>query len=56
MAVVVADGGREPRRQPRGAHRMVDGLAHAEVADECNGADGVEDLDGRSWLHGNNKK
>jgi hypothetical protein len=35
--LVAADGGGELRGEPRGARRMVDGLAHAEVADECKG-------------------
>jgi hypothetical protein len=41
---IEAERRRELRRQPAGAGRMVDGLAHAQVADEGERLHGVEDL------------
>ena len=43
---IAAGRGRELRCDPCGARRVVDGLAHAQVADEGERLDGVEDRNG----------
>jgi hypothetical protein len=41
---VEAERGREPHGQPRGAGGMIDGLAHAQVADKGECLDGIKNL------------